>query len=1087
MSDRLSALRRLAASVRSDRELLSAFLAGEEPGAFDELNYRYTGLARRAAAEVCPAVADDVAQATLALMSRKASVIADRESAAGWVFETARRLALKARVAATRRARRERKAKVSGPPADPLDTLTLREVRAAVAEELARLPDELRLPLVLCYWDGATKPAAAARLACSLSTLKRRLNDGRDRLAARLARRGFAGPLVLAALTAVQAGANAALPMAAPIAPGVARWKVVSSVVLAASVAAVGIGICLSTPVAADPPGQAGRSDTPPAVERPGPPLDRYGDPLPAGALARLGTVRFRHGGQVHSVAFSPDGKIIASGGFGRIMLWEAETGKPLGPLVRKLHPPGAPGKPPEPRVEHGHTFGLAFTSDGKQLISVGSPTVDRRTGNYVFWDVEGRKQGIDTLYSDAGGTHWLRAVALAPGDKKVAFATDSGKIYLMDTKSHADLWQTRTDGAGGLAISPNGKIVAVANYARALLLDAADGRELKRLESGKARQVVFAPDSESVWVGCDGGGVSDREKFPGTVSRWDLQTGTKAQSFEMAPGMLLSLALSPDGKMLAAGGENYGPLLWEAAGGKPAELESHGQRRRPWLQNLAFSPDGKSLAAADTSGRVRVWDVTTRRERVRHDEHSGGLPDVAVSPDGKLAATAGADGTVRIWDLATMRTVRSWSADNFASVLAVAFTPDGGSLLTCGWSGSLRLWDVATGKEIRRLRDEKSYVRGAALSPDGQLVATTGKGGMSIVLCETATGRPVRELTGHISLLSWLTFSPDGRRLISAADSHFDGTKSLTDLSVRVWDVATGKELHKFDAGRPHGGVAVSPDGRVIAAGAFAPGETTGSLRFWDTVTGKELEERRMNGVARVAFSKDGRYLATADRDIQLIEVASGRPVQNFQSEAGAVNKLVFTPDGRRLISAHDDGTALVWDLVPQGSQTTDRAKLWEELASEDAAAARRAAGALVADPGAVAVLSEKLIPVPKPAGARTTAALISSLDHKAFTVREAASHELLRRAAVDFEELTAALEKASSPEVRQRLNEILRSAPSPWPRLDAADLGRVRAVGVLEAIGTTEARRLLTSLANGDPYARLTAEARAAGARLP
>ena len=198
-----------------DRELLRTYLAGD-PAAFVAVAKRYAGLARRAAADVCPAAADDVAQATLELLGRKARAVADRESAAGWVFETARRLALKARTAAARRAKHEARATPPASPPDPLDALSFGEVRAAVAEELARLPDELRVPLVVCYWEGASQPAAAGRLGCSLSTLKRRLDAGRERLARRLARRGFAASAVLAALTAIQAHGSRHAPRDVP-------------------------------------------------------------------------------------------------------------------------------------------------------------------------------------------------------------------------------------------------------------------------------------------------------------------------------------------------------------------------------------------------------------------------------------------------------------------------------------------------------------------------------------------------------------------------------------------------------------------------------------------------------------------------------------------------------------------------------------------------------------------------------------------------------------------------------------------------------------------------------------------------------
>src|SRR6476646_4628154 len=123
----------------ADRDLLRSYAQAGDPDAFAELVRRYGGLAHRAAADVCPAAADDAAQATLTLLGRKAGALAERESAAGWVFETARRLALKARTAAARRTRHEARAKVPAPPPDPLDTLTFGEVRAAVAEEVARL------------------------------------------------------------------------------------------------------------------------------------------------------------------------------------------------------------------------------------------------------------------------------------------------------------------------------------------------------------------------------------------------------------------------------------------------------------------------------------------------------------------------------------------------------------------------------------------------------------------------------------------------------------------------------------------------------------------------------------------------------------------------------------------------------------------------------------------------------------------------------------------------------------------------------------------------------------------------------------
>jgi RNA polymerase sigma factor (sigma-70 family) len=1087
MPDRLAPLLKLARPGRSDGDLLRAFLASE-PAAFDELARRHVGLARRAAAEVCPAAADDVAQATLALLAKKAAAVAGRESAAGWVFETARRLALKARTADVRRSARERLAKPQAAAVDPLDFLTLREVRAAVAEELAKLPEALRLPLVLCYWDGADRPTAAARLGWSVSTLKRRLNDGRDRLAARLARRGFAGPAVLAALAAVEAGADAAIPPAKVNASGLFGWKGLVTLAAAAGVAAVGIGLGGSAPVAADPERPAAK-EPPPAVVS-GPPVDRYGDPLPAGAIHRLGTVRFRHGGQVESIGYSHDGKLIASGGFGKIMLWEADTGKPLATLVRTVNGPAESGKLPVPRIEHGHTFGLAFGKDGKWLLSAGSPSVSSDRGIVVFWDVQARKWKKVTEHLEAARTQWMRALALSADGRTAAAGTDSGKLSLIDVQTQeARAAKVDLMNVAGLSFAPDGKSLAIGTFKGLVLVDPATGAETKRFQTpGQARQVVFAPDGKSVWVGCDGGQffAADKDR-PGSIVRWDLATGAAAQTFPTVPGMLLSLAVSPDGKWVASGGENAGPFLWDVATGKSTDLIPPGPHRRPWVYGLAFAPDGKTLAAADTHGRIRVWDVATRKELYQQDEHTGSVLKAAVTPDGKLAATAGGDGTIRLWDLATGKPIRSWEADRMGSVLTAAFAPDGRSLLTCGWSGTLRLWDVATGAEVRRFRDEKKFIRFAALSPDGKLVASSADDGIAILLQETATGKAVREIRGHISYLGSLMFSPDGRRLVSTADIHSDRQQTFDDRSVRVWDVASGKLVHKIDGVRPHGTVAMSPDGRVLAIGGTWGTETTGTVRFWDLATGKEMEDRRLPGTSAVAFSPDGRFIVAADRDVRLIEAATGKVMQTFVSGAGTVNGLTFTPDGRRLISAHDDGTALVWDLVVTAPPGIDAAKAWDDLASDDAAAARRAIAALVARPAAaVELLATKLKPVPMPAGRRSTAALVADLDAKAFAAREAATRELAKRVAADFGELTAALDAAETEEVRQRLTTVLHAAPPAWPRQSAEELRVVRAVAVLEAIGTAEAKRLLPELAAGDPAALITREAKAAVGRL-
>jgi RNA polymerase sigma factor (sigma-70 family) len=1095
--------------------LVRAYAATGDPAGFAELVRRHFGLARRAAADVYPAAADDAAQAAFVLLARRAAALADRESVAGWVFETARRLALKARTTAARRARREGQAAAPSPPPDPLDDLTFREVRAVVAGEVAELPDDLRASLVLCYWDGATRAAAAARLGCSVRTLRRRLDEARDRLAARLARRGFSGAAVLAALAGVAAAGRAAAPaalVAAAVAAatgagrpaagaaellrsagtGVAGWKPAA---VAAAVFAAGVGLAVGVapgggtapPTAADSPGP------PPRAEAAGR-TDRYGDPLPPGAVLRLGTVRFRHGGQLHAAAVSPDGKTIASGGFGRIMLWEAKTGRPLAVLVRDAEqPPDGPADPRGGPPRDGFIFELAFSPDGKWLYSVGSLTADRDEGAVVAWELAARSWKY--ALTRKGGNPWRRSVAAAPDGTTVAAGGDDGSLWLIDPATRTD----RTGGAmklgrglgvGGLSFSRDGRRLAVAAGQDVVLVEPATGAELGRLDAGPGtRRVAFAPDGRSVWVGRDGGRSWQNDKRPGTLSRWDVTTGRAVQTLETDPGLLLSLAVSPDGKVLASGGEGTGPYLWDAATGARHDLDAGRKGVRPWVHSLTFTPDGNALVVADTNGRVRVLDVATRKELHVYDEHAGGVLRAALSPDETRIATAGGDGTVRVWDARTGRSVRAWHADERRSVFGVEFTPDGRSVLSHGWDGTVRLWDADTGREVRRYTGPGPMAR-AALSPDGAIVAATGADGRAIVLSDAATGRRLRECAGHTSFLIRLVYSADGRFVVSAADMHSEGAgKHVVDCSVRVWDAATGEEVRRFDAGRPSH-LGVSPDGRVVAAAttsvaAEVAGRHRATIRFWDVVTGRELTDRRLDGGGPVAFSPDGRYLATADRGVRVWEAATGRVVHTVAAGPAETWSLAFSRDGRRLVSAHGDGTVLVWGLTPPPPQS-DPGRWWDDLGSADAGAAWRAAGELAARPDeAVAMLKGKLRPVPK-ADAAATARLIAELDDPRFAVREVAGRELCRRAGAEFPALWSARRAAASAEVRERLDGVLRSAPPAWAGTDPGEVRESRAVAVLEAVDTPAAREVLGRLAGGDPYARLTREAAAAVKRL-
>jgi RNA polymerase sigma factor (sigma-70 family) len=344
-----------------DRLLLERFVAARDEAAFEALVRRHGSMVLHVCRRVLhdAHAAEDAFQATFLVLARKAARIAQGERLAGWLYGVAYRTALRARAEAARRARRETQEELHPPVTPPAD-LAARELCAALDEELNRLPEAYRGPLLLCYLEGRTRDQAAQQLGCALRTLERRLQRGRALLRIRLTRRGFTLSATLLA-AAVPARATPSTALIATVvgvagkaatggvsvtavslaetvlrATSLARLKLVLALVLGlGTLGAAGLALpwaATGQPPAATQKPPAARTyailTAPRAPERPR--TDPLGDPLPPGALARLGTVRLRHGDQVRNLGFLPDGKTLLSADWHGIHLWDAATGRHL-------------------------------------------------------------------------------------------------------------------------------------------------------------------------------------------------------------------------------------------------------------------------------------------------------------------------------------------------------------------------------------------------------------------------------------------------------------------------------------------------------------------------------------------------------------------------------------------------------------------------------------------------------------------------------------------------------------------------------------------------------------------------------------
>jgi RNA polymerase sigma factor (sigma-70 family) len=1094
--------------------LLERFLADRDEAAF-------TALVRRHGAMVfgvCRRVlhheqdAEDAFQATFLILARKAASLRLERSLGGWLHEVAYHLALRARENTARRQSHEKEIRSVTPTEDAAMEASRRELRSLLDEELRQLPAKYREPLILCYLEGKTNEQAARQLGWPAGSMSRRLARGRELLRRRLVHRGLT--LSVGALTAalIEPSTSAAVPpglvasvvrmavqaSAAGIPASVAvlveervRGMVLARLrvplFLALTAMAVGAG-ALAYQTRGKQPAEEQPASAAKTAEKQAH-ADLYGDPLPPGALARLGTVRLRHLGM--RIAFSTDGKRLLS--FSErdktVRHWDLISGREL----RRIPLLGAEQMKSPLSAWAGKTIAM---SNGEHL---------------ALWDAStGQECRRIKMVKNA-----IHALALSPsGETVAAIPTDKGEtVRLWDVDSGKELRSLdHPQQVYELTFSPDGKLLGALTGNQDLhLWETSTGKRLGTI-LGAGRQIAISPDGSKVASVT----ISNGE---GILKVWSVSEGREVAVMPKVQGAgYFSVCFSPDSKLVASGGTRD-LLLFDISSRKLL-------RRIPSWGWIAFSPDGKILASAGVSA-IHLWDTATGREISPRPCQDGPINFLAATSDGRcIASLSPYDAIVYLWDVASSKSLVALRAGgNFRELHTGALSADGKRFASGGSDGKVRVWDLDTAREVRQMNIDLRNAQGQ-LNPEiialSFLSGTDRLAAVSMAWHTRSGFRPKYQLdlwdlnTGEslarraLPMESWpASFSVDGLTVVFRARDR-----------LVVQDVATGREWASF-SGELREPFAWSPDGQFLAltfyernaspVGAPRPKdpepEDPRTIVLTELVSGKTLFriETGKSGLNHLAYSPDGRMLAgTVSDGFRVWDLATGkevfrRPLQGGLRGYPFATSLSFLPDGGRLATGLQDGTILIWDLEPktwhagiavQDLAPRDLERLWADLAAENSAAvkANQAVWTLAAVPArAVPFLKEHLRPAVAP-DAQQVQRLIADLDSPEFTVRETAAKRLASFGEQAEPALRQALEGKPSLEARKRLEALHADAEQAGRGVvHSAELLRtLRAIRVLEHIGDREARQVLQKLAAGDPAARSTRQAREALRRL-
>jgi WD40 repeat protein len=600
------------------------------------------------------------------------------------------------------------------------------------------------------------------------------------------------------------------------------------------------------------------------------------------------------HKDGVSSVAFSPNGKTIASAGYDNtIRVWNSSNGH----FIRELK---------------GHTNwvnSVVFSPDSK-IIASGS-----RDNTIRLWS-SGSGRLIRII---KGHINWVNSVVFSPDSKIIASCGDDNAIQLWNSSNGVLIYKFfghTTNSILDLAFSPDGKTIASAGTDKTIRLWDLSSKSIIKILKGHenyVNSIFFSPNGKTI----------ASSSWDNTIRLWNLRDKSLIRVLKSREKTISSVIFSHDGRIIAASSDNGAIQFWKSTDGSFFRvLKGHNDA----VSDLTFSPDDKTVASSSIDGTIRLWNIGSKNYISALKGHKGYVSSVKFNLNGRIIASASQDYTVRLWHSSDGSFFNALKGhEDIVSV--IAFSPDGKTIASGSWDNTIRLWDSSNGRFIFKFLGYENIVNNAGeiidlsstipnfgrnkvnsvvFNPNGKIIATSTNGG-EIRLWNSSNRNLIYELKGHKSYVNEIVFSLNGEIIASASE----------DSTIRLWDSSNGRLIRTLIG---HKGsvksVGFSPNGKIVASAS-----EDSTIRLWDSGNGRLIREfiGHTDWVNDTVFSPDGKTLASASRDktIRLWDISTGQQIGDpLTNSLGAMYSVDFNPSGSILASGGSNGVVYLWDM---------------------------------------------------------------------------------------------------------------------------------------------------------------------------